>query len=133
MNKERIEKLITVLQEEPSVRRGAKRGFNMRRVFHDCGTPSCIAGYAITLFGEPLESKGETSCGQILALGAYARELLELPENIAEELFFPDSVYNNFPMERIKTEDAVKALKHVIAGNTKNLWDENVFNPAEED
>ncbi len=132
MIKNRIEALIEVLREEPSVPRGANRGFNMRHIFHDCGTPSCIAGYAITLFGDAPKENKELTPTDVIFHGATARKLLDLTVDTAEELFFPDSIYDNFRMEDVKAKDAVKALQLVLKGNTGNLWDKNFYDYEED-
>lgn len=47
MNKERILTLASIIEQQPHVAAGAPAGFCLNTFFHFCGTPSCIAGYAI--------------------------------------------------------------------------------------
>ena len=48
MNKENILKLADIIAAQPyNNNSNDKQGFGMAQVFHTCGTPSCIAGFAV--------------------------------------------------------------------------------------
>ena len=51
MNKKRILALASVIETMPHVMadRGYVVGFNMHSYTHNCGTPACIAGFAVML------------------------------------------------------------------------------------
>lgn len=46
MNKERILALADLIEQQPHTTPYDKSGFDLSSYTHDCGTPSCIAGWA---------------------------------------------------------------------------------------
>lgn len=49
MNKELILSVADTIEQQPETGYYDKNGFNMGSYTHDCGTPSCMAGWAIAL------------------------------------------------------------------------------------
>jgi hypothetical protein len=46
MNVDKIKALQAVIAVQPHTRMSDSEGFNMKDYLHDCGTPSCLAGFA---------------------------------------------------------------------------------------
>ena len=83
MNVERINLLADVIEVEPEVKVSLPRsGFDMRREFHECGSPACIEGYARKLFRCPL--------------GEDLLPVLGITPSQAIELFMPGNCHASF-------------------------------------
>ena len=96
MNRERLLQLADTVE---NLEHGDEHcQFNMRRVFHsrlgtECGTPSCLQGWALTLFGKDqlVEEKAAD-----METFEVARELLEISNNDGDILFTPDNTQGCF-------------------------------------
>lgn len=82
MNKERILALADLIEKQPHVDYSANFGFNMEDYRHDCGTPSCIAGWATALAhglnegNTPIE--GSAHCTAVAFLSINSQDGMEL-------------------------------------------------------
>ena len=86
MNKERILALADLIEVQPKAGYFAEGGFNMGAYVHSCGTPACIAGWAVSLFDEVTDVEGH--CYQIgKAVHDRAKSLLGLTYGQADTLF----------------------------------------------
>ena len=130
MNVDNIQLLINKIS---TLSRGHNTGpdekaFDMSSVLHDCGTPACIAGWALALRlqseGPELESMideyrvahPEVRERASIMLGtemSIARDFLGLDNGRAKDLFHADGV-SSFFWEKIEPEAAVKVLQHLI-------------------
>lgn len=132
MNKERILHLADVLDSIPK-----NHKFDMAKWFHDfipgggvdaleydCGTPSCVAGWALYTFGDDLNYRWvETE-----ALSRDAGQLLGIDSEDADRLFLPDEV--NYEM--ITPAIAASVLRE-FARTGEVEWPEEVSLDVEED
>ena len=122
MNVQRINELADHLEKNIP-----DDGFDMDNYFIEmprlannyCGTPSCIAGYAIDLFGSKHRIEiSVCSSGRNIWPKQYAAELLELDGPIMAELFTPECGLQ----ENITRENAVDALR-TLADTGTFYWD----------
>ena len=116
MNIERIRELadhVEKLKHVPYIKRAGGPGqFNMRGYTFSCGTPACIAGHAVALFGgDPDLSIGEAAAN---ALGINYEEDFH-------PLFEPPYP-NLFPWSKITPAQAARCLRH-LADTGDVDWD----------
>lgn len=127
MNKENIKKLIETLKgvKYTSDYVYAKSGFNMEVYSHECGTPSCMAGYAAS---EAIGYKNYKIITEDQGNGDFSHPLaqnwLGLTEDQALILFLPNES-DDWNMFDIKPKHAIKALEIILKeGKVKsNIWD----------
>lgn len=115
MNIERIKELAACIEtlEHKSVwdtrNKNATDGFDMSDYHYDCGTPSCIAGWTVHLWGNPDPS---TPCTlkrfTSWEIFETAQVLLGLNVEQADELFLPNNSAD------ISPEDASKTLRNLV-------------------
>ena len=116
MNTEKINRLIVALKESEfldSIEYNSQeltsdlRVFNMNHYYHECGTPSCIAGWAAHLANPNFEYHWRKLTELKDAAAAYIGI-----ENLSDicELFTPDCVdlYEVTPEEAIKTLEKLR-------------------------
>lgn len=103
LSDEEYRSLITVLG---MLERGECIGFDMSEVEHDCGTPSCILGWARNVSGNK----------QLFLNGAY--------ERTTDSLFFPDDYGPRSGRLAIKCNDQEKGAMAVrsFLGTGKPRW-----------
>lgn len=119
MNLYRIRRLAEKIHSVPKVPREARGGFNMADFAHSCGTPSCIGGWTIALFAPHLSIRFNSFDD--------AKEILDLTERQAQELFFCEDVFQsgcaeNFQLEQITPDQAADVLLH-LADTGEVRWD----------
>jgi len=118
MNKERILALADLIEAQPHTDVDSKHGFNMNSILHLCGTPCCIAGWAVwEAQGRPERVdryKYETG------LEIPAAEYLEMPLDPqhycgpAMQLFYPvDDDINDRNYKDLQPVEAAKVLRHL--------------------
>lgn len=105
MNKKRILALADLIEQQQHTSFSAESGFSMSSYVHECGTPSCIAGWASWLsFG-----KAPVLADEIL-LFDRARGYLGLKEDAAKSLFLPA----NYQDQDLYTPtQAAETLRHL--------------------
>jgi len=86
MNIKNMLKLADLVEKQKHVdyHAGSEGGFNMGRVDHDCGAPSCIAGFAAVMAeadGVARPRNGNTFL--------MARKWLDIPVGLSWEIFAP--------------------------------------------
>ena len=101
MNKERILELADLIEKQPHTEIDADSGFNMLDFNHLCGTPSCIAGWAVFQSNGNLEYVNSEE----------ARIALGLNRLQCEDLFFAWS--SNLSLEDITPAHAAFTLRHL--------------------
>jgi hypothetical protein len=101
MNTENIIALANLIETLPQAGFGSKEGFFMGNWRHDCGTPSCIAGWAVHLAGI------DCSRSQV---ATKAADWLDLDIEDEQELFDPG---HHLPYEAITPQHAAKVLRHL--------------------
>lgn len=111
MNKERILELADVIEKQPHTTRHSEGGFNMSCYTHECGTPSCIAGWATSHWGIDAPSSG---------MADAAAELLGISKEAADDLFLMPA-FSMHEMNRIKPSQAARTLRH-LAENGEVDW-----------
>ena len=89
MNKERIRHLADVIERQPDAQAKLGAGFCMRKFFHECGTPACIAGWAHALFSDPVDDA-------LHFRASYSDEILGLSRRQGDLLFEPDNEHAYF-------------------------------------
>ena len=123
MNVERISQLADHLEKNIP-----DKDFSMEDYFVEmprlannyCGTPACIAGYAIDLFGDKFRIEiAICSAHRNIWPKAYAAELLGLNDFMAAGLFTPEVELQ----ENITRENAVDALRTLVTTGTFD-WEE---------
>lgn len=136
MDKPFIERLIKIISRqrhvgEDEIEAGydAKSGFNMNSVVHECGTPSCIAGYAKALVLADEVDSNRVSLQKILGKYAYNIDGDPVLERIfgreSESLFFPsvdtdkyivraNGEEQSIEYHKITPKDAVQVLRHFV-------------------
>ena len=96
------------VQHDPKV--AMLRGFSMEEFRYPCGSPACIAGWAVALFGDDLLNSGNTlfDAGLILGLAPHTAMSLFTPE-------VPYAQFSSSPGERghISPEFAANVLDHL--------------------
>jgi len=114
MNKERLLILAALIEAQPFTSRRAKEGFYMNSILHECGTPSCIAGWgAWEALGRPerLYNAGyklEMAAATWLGFKHFEEEFFT--KSPAYELFYPDNdwfLYHGTP------QMAANVLRHL--------------------
>lgn len=113
MNKERLLELADIVEKQVHVSNyiGSPSGFNMCTIFHECGTPSCIAGFAIAMrqCAEQHIDKTDVENQYIRSHGYdYAAQYLDISHNIYE-LFEPDY----YPWNSITPAHAAHTIRHL--------------------
>jgi len=83
-----------------------KDGFSMEDFYHDCGTPSCIAGWALHMAGKEVDL---SSC-DFNKCQDNARDLLDISESDATILFYAE----NAQIRRITQKEAATALRKLV-------------------
>lgn len=111
MNKERILELAAVIEAQPYDPENKGRGFNMSLYMHSCGTPSCIAGYALALqYGDFSESLRHNVGGNYFF---HAYNFLDLDRDIAHKLFEPHEFMPSEDWPKITPQEAAGVLRHL--------------------
>jgi hypothetical protein len=112
MNKERILALADLIEKQEHTGLDSKSGFNMGDFTHYCGTPACIAGWAIAM------KLGDLSCDvdkEIFISGksysSLAGEFLGIGEELHVELFF--SSPGEIPLDEVSPQIAASVLRHL--------------------
>lgn len=103
MNKERILALAELIENQPHEELESEFGFNMEDFTHPCGTPSCIAGWAVFQAGG-LEKDYHAN-------SKVAAEILGLEHRQAEDLFF--AWRSKIGLEEITPFHAAATLRHL--------------------
>jgi len=117
MNKERLHQLADHLEKQiRDVNFGMAVYWFVEPTPNYCGSPACIAGYAVHLFGDPAKIKAIS--GTYFRVGvykgiqswtfAYAKELLGLDDEMARDLFTPIDGINSTDISK---RDAAKSLR----------------------
>lgn len=107
MNIERILQLADVIEAQPHTDQQADSGFNMNFFAHTCGTPSCIAGWAVHLARPGTYPENEE----------LAQEWLELNNQQARQLFWGEGTKRAF-LPDITPAHAAFALRHFAETGT---------------
>ena len=105
MNAERIRELADVIERQPDVGFRALDGFNMEFVNHPCGTPSCIVGWARSLWGSQ---------------HSWLSDILDLVGDRAGQLIVPNHSYAHYVAHKgepghITASHAAAVLRHLAA------------------
>ena len=103
MNVERILQLADIIEVQPHAPAEADAGFNMARYTHPCGTPACIAGWALAMKGEPIP-------GSQIKVFFDAMEWMGLTIEAADDLFVPGTLDTR---ENYTPSQAAKTLRHL--------------------
>ena len=126
MNKERILALADLIEKQPHTPLPAENGFNMADLVRECGTPSCIAGWAAwEAEGRPASVRTST-IGWALEreaqnyLGLEGVNKAELSPK-AYSLFYP-TYEGCFAYEDITPAQAAACLRH-LAETGEVDWD----------
>jgi hypothetical protein len=107
MNKERILALADIIEKQPHVEHTAAKGFNMWGYRHPCGSPSCIAGWAIHSFPRVRSDEGPQS---------HAAKILGISWDEASPLFDPEHyVEGVMDMRSITPAHAAAVLRHLAS------------------
>ena len=133
LNVERLHKLADVIEVQKDNSKlsqqqtwKADEGFDMRHVTHECGTPSCIAGFVFNLFGggQMLMSGGLSTAAELLGGEYYVKtkDAVEL-----HPLFMPAP---RSPAWHATPAQAAQVIRHLAATGEIN-WDK--FVPAKEE
>lgn len=104
MNVERINALADLIETLPHVGILEKEGFNMANYQHPCGTPACIAGFAIATYGTGDHFFSNDP-------SALAADLLNIEMYVACDLFHVYS--SNKVMSQITPSEAAATLRHL--------------------
>lgn len=106
VNKANCLYLAALIERQPHAEAYDKHGFNMHAYNHDCGTPSCICGFAFSLLhpGEDLRKVKEETVERVGA------EYLGLDKWQTSGLFYPDH-----PLQwcTITPQQAAATLRHL--------------------
>ena len=85
MNIENIEKLASVIENQPDVKYGEKEGFCMAGSQHPCGSPACIEGWSWEILDDGTDNALEISYSNASRLmspdNANANYMVTDPEN----------------------------------------------------
>lgn len=134
LNVERLHKLADVIEAEEGLQHldqldalKADKGFDMRHVKHVCGSPSCIAGYALQTFGDPVTAAfGGMSIAAELLGGVYG--IGDDGERFGlHRLFMPAP---RSPAWHATPAQAAQVIRH-LADTGEINWDK--FVPAKEE
>lgn len=121
MNKERLNKLADVIETlELDVRCYSKERnkFCMDFLYYDCGTPSCIAGWAAA------QALATSRLPDELNVERTAAEWLDLPYRWAMKHLFYPSDYVGFHFADVQPRDAAAVLRYVAEiGEVENVDD----------
>lgn len=126
MNKKNIKKLIEKIKtvRYTSNAEGAKSGFNMEAYRHDCGTPSCMAGWA-SFISDPVAYKTTPRINEWDENMDIKRAVdwLDMPENELDILFHPN-IPEDMDWNLIKPKHAIAALEIVLKEKkvSKDIW-----------
>jgi hypothetical protein len=108
MNKDRILALADLVERQPHSDYYADAGFNMETYIHKCGTPSCIAGWAIFTFG----GRSDLDCASDRDTeNRDAGELLGIGEEQSYALFQP--LHLEIPLRKITPKQSAATLRHL--------------------
>jgi hypothetical protein len=114
MNKERILELADIIEAQPHCfQMGASQGFGMNHFTHQCGSPSCLGGWASATF-DPDYPSFETNH----QIAESAENVLDLFEKQARNLFFPE-VYEKYG--HITPAEAAGVLRN-LAETGEVVW-----------
>ncbi|PZP62989.1 MAG: hypothetical protein DI604_28090 [Delftia acidovorans] len=116
MNKERILALANLIEKQPHSAVEEVSGFNMVSYVHACGTPACIAGWAVASEGTPSPLAHQPI--QPTGVSSRAAKYLGLEYPEAEELFL-GGVYD---LDEITPAQAAACLRH-LAETGEVDWD----------
>jgi hypothetical protein len=130
-NIENLKKLVEVIKAVPEGRYLERVGFSMTAFVHECGTPSCMAGFAATVCAA--ESVNATLTHDELSRTGYntgmtfekAARWLELNQEEARTLFYVaiDEKTARFgDLDLVTKEHALEALSKVILGKPRSDW-----------
>lgn len=85
MDKERLNQLADMIEKQPHcINHQDKDGFGMNYYFHACGTPSCIAGFAVAMFAPEIADTDDLPPSKTVRI---ASDLLLINRNDAQRLF----------------------------------------------
>lgn len=107
MNVERILELADLIEQQPHASGDGEDGFCMAEYRHDCGTPSCIGGWASFKWGD--------NRGGLLD----AAEILGLDHALARQLFDPGM---DFHYWSTTPAEAALTLRH-LAKTGEVVWE----------
>jgi hypothetical protein len=109
MNVDRILALADLIESLPKTEIEDDHGFCMVDYRHDCGTPACIAGWAVHLSGEKVDVKGTFYA---------ASTFLGISPNTAYDLF----IWAEKRLDQITPDEAANTLRH-LAGTGEVRWE----------
>ena len=106
MNKEAVQRTIDTLRAEPE-------SYDQSMWFHDCGTPACVAGYALyaNLYPDEIESLQGDCC----SIPVEAERILGLSPEEADRLFM-ESPYGEGVDPSV--DDAIEVLERFRDGGS---------------
>lgn len=130
MNKERLTKLADHIENLEKVSLDADEGFNMADYTHDCGSPSCIAGWAVHLFKK--ESGYEHSTMDTHDLAA---KILEIDGTTSDELFLgvDDNGKGGVYLSKITVEEAVATIRNFVDTGEVDWSHSNAYESYEDE
>jgi len=106
MNKKRLLQLADIVENQiHSLSFFDSSGFNMRYVQHDCGTPSCIAGFVL----EQSELKWDDS----MYYTNHVAEYLDISHEDAIRLCEPSDIERRF-WQDITPSQAAKTIRRLV-------------------
>lgn len=114
--KERIYLLAQLIENEEHVKKfSADSGFNMSYVTHECGTPSCIAGYAVKAAeADPtFDENSHTLKHSYWIAGSYLLGRSNVTQEIEtmSALFDPNTPLN-YSWDRITPKQAAEVMRN---------------------
>lgn len=115
MNKENILFVADLIEKQPKTEIHSKSGFTMEFYVHDCGTPACIAGWAVAANrgmggnDDIRSAAGEKST--IRTVSEEAREYLGIDEEVGEALFL--GFESRIDLRKITPMQAVDVLRNL--------------------
>ncbi len=121
MNVERIRELADIIGRQQHTDINAKSGFTMSDFDHECGSPACIAGWAIELHS-PISNQvsgglWHRKVPKNKSYSEFAAELLEIDEETRAYLFFGDG---SMSLEDITPRHAAAVLRNLAATGKVN-------------
>jgi len=127
MNKERILKLADIIEVQDDASIHDYDGFSMSGYFHSCGTPACIAGFAMAMefddYSEGLKAKAKESAIGDEVFGSFQdfvpARYLGLDDDLRSSLFAPER-----PLHNITPSMAAHTLRNLVETG-EVVWVEN--------
>lgn len=105
MNIDRINALADLIEKQPHSKKSDPSGFNMEYWQHTCGTPSCIAGWAVHMSGKDI------NVGTVMG---DAQRWLGLNDVIGDSLFMANGLRSG-KRWFIQPAYAAAVLRHLAA------------------